>query len=379
MKALIYNGPRNVTVTDVPDPRIEHPKDALVRITTTNICGSDLHMYEGRTDMEAGRVLGHEPLGEVVEVGSAVERVRVGDLVCMPFNVACGFCKNCERGLTNYCVIANPDPDIAGGAYGFADMGPWQGAQAEFLRVPWADFNCLRLPPDAREKENDYVMVADIFPTGYHSTVMAGVRPGDSVVVYGGGPVGQMAAYSAILRSAATVMVVDRHPDRLTLAEKIGAIPIDDSKASPVEQVLDQTGGEGADCGCECVGYQAHDPEGHEHIDLTLNNLVKSVRIAGRMGVVGDFVPQDPGAADDLSRKGEAVFDYGLFWSKGQQMGTGQCPVKRYNRKLRDLIHAGKAQPSFVVSHQLPLNEAPAAYKHFDAREPGWTKVVLKP
>jgi threonine dehydrogenase-like Zn-dependent dehydrogenase len=336
-------------------------------------------MYEGRTDFEPGRVFGHENLGQVVEVGSGVERIKVGDWVCIPFNVACGHCKNCERGLTNYCLIANPDPQIAGAAYGFADMGPWRGGQADYLCVPWADFNCLKLPEDAEEKQDDYVMVADIFPTGYHATEMAGVEPGDSVVIYGGGPVGLMAAYSAALKSASMVMVVDRHPDRLRLVESIGAIPIDDSKASPVDQVLELTGGAGADRGCECVGYQAHDPQGHEHPNMTLNNLVKSVRYTGSIGVVGVFVPEDPGGSDEFAKHGEVVFDFGMFWFRGQRMGTGQCPVKRYNRQLRNLIHTGAATPSFIISQRTPLDGAPDAYEHFDRRDEGWTKVVLKP
>jgi glutathione-independent formaldehyde dehydrogenase len=379
MKAVVYDGPRQVSVVEVPEPKIEQSTDVLIRITTTNICGSDLHMYEGRTDFEPGRTFGHENLGEVVEVGGAVEHVRLGDMVCLPFNVACGRCKNCERGFTNYCITANPDPQLAGAAYGFADMGPWQGGQAEFLRVPWADFNCLRLPEDAREKQDDYVMLADIFPTGYHATQLAGVEPGDCVVIYGAGPVGLMAAYSAALKSASKVMVVDRHPDRLRLAASIGAIPIDDSTVSPVDQVLELTDGEGADKGCECVGYQAHDPQGHEHPNLTLNNLVASVRFTGSIGVVGVYVPEDPGGPDELAKHGEVAFDFGEFWFKGQRMGCGQCPVKAYNRYLRGLIEDGTAKPSFVVSHDLPLEEAPNAYEHFDARDNGWTKVVLKP
>ena len=258
-------------------------------------------------------------------------------------------------------------------------MGPWSGGQAELLRVPWADFNCLKLPEDAREKEEDYVMVADIFPTGYHATEMAGVSPGDSVVIYGAGPVGLMAAYSSTLKSAKQVMSVDRHPDRLRLAESIGAIPIDDSKVDPVQQVNELTGGLGADCGCECVGYQAHDAQGHEHPNMTLNNLVKSVKFTGRIGVVGVYVPQDPGGPDDLAKQGEVAFDFGMFWFRGQQMGTGQCPVKRYNRQLRDLIHEDKAQPSFIVSHRLGLEQAPDGYEHFDRRDEGWTKVLLHP
>ena len=162
MKALVYNGPRDVSVKNVPDAKIERPTDVLVRITSTNICGSDLHMYEGRTDMQPGRILGHENLGEVIEVGPAVDRIKVGDRVALPFNVGCGFCENCERGLSAFCLTTNPG--MAGAAYGFADMGPYAGGQAELLRVPYGDYNCLVLPRDAEEKENDYVMLADIFP-----------------------------------------------------------------------------------------------------------------------------------------------------------------------------------------------------------------------
>lgn len=379
MKAVVYDGPRQVSIREVPDARIERPTDVLVRITTTNICGSDLHMYEGRTDFETGRWFGHENLGQVIEVGDAVDRVRVGDFVVVPFNVACGHCKNCERGLTNYCLTAQPEKEWAGAAYGFADMGPWAGGQAELLRVPWGDFNCLVLGEDAEERQTDYVMLADIFPTGYHATEMAGVQPGDQTVIYGAGPVGCMAAYSAILKGASKVMVVDRHPDRLAKVEEIGAIPVDDSAVDPVEAVNEMTMGLGADNGCECVGYQAHDPDGDEHPDATLNRLVRSVRFTGRIGVVGVYVPQDPGGPDELARNGRVAFDYGQFWFRGQSMGTGQCPVKRYDRRLRDLIAAGKATPSWIVSHELALDEAPSAYERFDSRDAGWTKVVLHP
>jgi glutathione-independent formaldehyde dehydrogenase len=366
----------------VPDAKIEKPTDVLVRIMSTNICGSDLHMYEGRTDFPRGGVFGHENLGQVIEVGSAVDRVKVGNWVAIPFNIGCGFCKNCERGLSAFCLTTadrSVVPNMAGAAYGFADMGPYRGGQADLLRVPYGDYNCLKLPPDAEERQNDYVMLADIFPTGWHCTELAGLRPGESVVIYGAGPVGLMAAHSAMIKGACMVMVVDRHPDRLRLAASIGALPIDDSKGSPVDQVMKLTNGIGADRGCECVGYQAHDPDGHEHPNMTMNNLVKSVKFTGGIGVVGVYVPQDPAPQDELYKQGEIVFDHGLFWFKGQSMGTGQCNVKAYNRQLRDLISKGRAKPSFIVSHELPLGEAPNAYKHFDARDDGWTKVVLKP
>ncbi|MHB8885316.1 MAG: glutathione-independent formaldehyde dehydrogenase [Methylovirgula sp.] len=377
MKGLVYHGPRDVRVIEVQDARIEKETDALVQITTTNICGSDLHMYEGRTSVGKGKVLGHENLGKVIAVGRAVERVKVGDWVCLPFNIGCGFCKNCERGMTQACLTTNPGK--TGAAYGYAEMGPYEGGQAEALRVPFADFNCLVLPSDAEEKQNDYVMLSDIWPTGWHATELAGVQAGESVVIYGAGPVGLFAAYSAIIKGARDVMIVDRHPDRLRLAEQIGAIPIDDSREDPIDAVMKLTNGEGADKGCECVGWQCHDPAGHEVPNDTMNKLVKSVRPTGALGVVGVFVPKDPKAADPMMKDGQIAFDFGLFFEKGLRMGSGQTPVKAYNRRLCELIAADRAQPSFLVSHELPLSAAPDAYKHFDARENGWTKVVLRP
>lgn len=378
----MYNGPHDVSISEVPDAKIEHPNDIIVRITSTNICGSDLHMYEGRTSFEQGRSLGHENMGEVVEVGPGVSKVKVGEYVVLPFNIACGFCKQCEQGLTNYCLTMQPAPAMAGAAYGFAEMGPYAGGQAEYLRVPFGDFNALRLGEDAAERQKDYVMLADIFPTGYHATEMAGVKPGDQTVVFGAGPVGLMAAYSAVLKGAGRVWVADHQPDRLALAEHVGAIAIDTSKEDPAEVIKEATLGLGADNGCECVGYQAHDPQDHENASLTLNQLINSVRFTGRLGVVGVFLPEDPGgkeAQNELEAQGKVPLDYGLMWFKGQAMGTGQAPVKRYNRALRDLIAGGKAEPSFLVSHELPLHEAPSAYENFDKRSPGWTKVVLHP
>ena len=377
MRALVYHGPKKVSVDEVPDARIERPTDALIRVTTTNICGSDLHMYEGRTDVEEGKVLGHENMGEVIEVGSGVDRVKVGDMVCLPFNIGCGFCKNCEAGLTGFCLTANPGN--AGAAYGYADMGPYNGGQAELLRVPWADWNALVLPDDAREKQADYVMLSDILPTGYHGTELAQVGTGDSVVIWGAGPVGLMAALSAQLRGADQVLVVDRQPDRLRLAEKIGATPVDDSAGDAVQQVLDATRGEGADKGVEAVGYQAHDHHGQERPGLTINSLIQAVRPTGRIGVVGVFVPEDPSAQDDLAQEGKFAFDFGTFFFKGQAMGTGQANVKQYNRGLRNLIHRGKVQPSVIVSQELSLDQAAEGYQRFDDREDGWTKVLLHP
>ncbi|WP_426148062.1 glutathione-independent formaldehyde dehydrogenase [Polaromonas sp. DSR2-3-2] len=377
MKALVYNGPRDVQVREVPDAKIERATDVLVKITSANICGSDLHMYEGRTSMEPGRILGHENMGEVIEVGPAVDRVKVGDRVCLPFNIGCGFCENCEKGLTGFCLTANPG--TAGAAYGFAGMGPYSGGQAELLRVPYGDFNCLVLPRGSEEKENDYVMLSDIFPTGYHATELADVKPGHSVVIYGAGPVGLMAASSAVLKGASMVMVVDTHKDRLQLAEKLGAIAIDDTEGAGVERIMELTGGKGADCGCECVGYQCCNMHREEVSNLTMNNLVATVKATGGIGVVGVFVPEDPGSQDKLQKRGQMAFDFGQFWFKGQRMGTGQANVKAYNRLLSRLIEKDKVKPSWIVSHELPLEQAPQAYANFDQRKTGWTKVVLKP
>ena len=378
MKALVYHGPRKVSIDKVPDAKIQKPTDAIVKLTVTNICGSDLHMYEGRTDVAKGTIFGHENMGEVVEVGPAVSAVKKGDRVVLPFNIACGFCENCERGLTGFCLTC-AEPGSAGAAYGYADMGPYPGGQAEYLRVPYADFNCLVLPEDADEKERDYVMLSDIFPTGWHATRLANLSPGDSVVIYGAGPVGLMAALSARVQGASRIFVIDHKEDRLSLAESLGAIPIDSTNGTEAKEILELTKGLGADCGCECVGYQCHSNTGKEVPNMTMNALVEAVKPTGLIGCVGVFVPQDPKASDALAKKGEMAFDFGKFWSKGMRLGTGQANVKAYNRKLRDLIHWDRANPSIIISHELSLDQAPDAYKHFDQRDDGWTKVILRP
>jgi glutathione-independent formaldehyde dehydrogenase len=377
MKAVVFHGPRNLAVEEVPDPRIEEPLDAIIRITTANICGSDLHPYEGRADMDDGMVLGHENMGIVEAVGSAVGRIKVGDRVSVPFNLACGTCRNCNNGWTSACLRANPSGN-PGAGYGYPKMGPYRGGQAELLRVPWADFNLLELPPgDANEA--DFTMLSDIFPTGYHGTELAGVGPGSTVAIFGAGPVGLMAAHSAFLRGASQVFVVDKEPDRLGLAGKIGATAVNLADADPVDVILDGTDGFGVDCGVECVGYQAHDQHGEEHPELVLDNLVAAVRATGRIGVVGVYVPEDPGAATEEAKEGRVAFNYGAAFEKGIAIGAGQCPVKRYNRELRDLIIHGLARPSFIVSHDLDLDDAVEAYANFDERRDGWTKVLLHP
>jgi glutathione-independent formaldehyde dehydrogenase len=377
MRAVVYKEPFKVAIENVPDPKIEHPNDALVRITSTAICGSDLHMYEGRTAAKPGIVFGHENMGIVEEVGPGVTSIKKGDRVSMPFNVACGFCKNCLAGNTGFCLTVNPG--FAGGAYGYVAMGPYTGGQAEYLRVPFADFNCLVLPPGT-EHEADFAMLADIFPTGYHGCELAQVSPGESVVVYGAGPVGLMAAYSALIRGASRVFSVDRIPERLNKAKEIGAIPINFDQGDPVQQIKDQTNGEGTDKGVDAVGYQAVARNAqHEEPAVVLNALINTVRPTGMLGVPGLYVPSDPGGPDANAKQGLLLVAIGKLFEKGLRMGTGQCNVKRYNRQLRDLIISGRAKPSFVVSNEIPLDQAPQAYEKFDKRIEGYTKVILHP
>ncbi|MER5211334.1 glutathione-independent formaldehyde dehydrogenase [Streptomyces sp. NPDC002838] len=377
MKAVVYKGPFEVAVEQVEAPGLQHPNDVIVRVTSTAICGSDLHMYEGRTAAEPGIVFGHENLGIIEETGDGVSSLKRGDRVVMPFNVACGFCKNCTAGFTGFCVTVNPG--FAGGAYGYVAMGPFSGGQAEYVRVPYADFNCLKLP-EGDANESDFVLLADIFPTGYHGNELADVRPGESVAVYGGGPVGLMAAYSALLRGARKVFVVDRVAERLQKAEEIGAIPVNFADGNPVEQIKDQTEGEGTDKGIDAVGYQAQARgEDREEPATVLNSLVETVRPTGALGIPGLYVPSDPGGPDEQAKQGMLLVAIGRLFEKGLRLGTGQCNVKRYNRQLREMIIEGRARPSFVVSHELSLDEAPSAYEKFDKRVEGYTKVVLHP
>lgn len=395
MKAVVLKGTSQVSVESVDDPRIERATDCVVRITSAAICGSDLHMYEGRTPAQAGLVMGHENLGVVEEVGDAVVSLRRGDRVVLPFNIACGFCANCTRGDYNFCLVANPEGTHA--AYGYSGMGPFRGGQAELLRVPFADVNCLKLPGTPGDQfEDDFVLLADIFPTAFHATELANVHAGSSVAVFGAGPVGLLSAYSAILKGASEVFVVDSIPERLRKAEQIGAVAVDFRKGSPAEQIRDlrrrnplymgalRAGEEkmlGVMCGIDAVGYQARDfsDPAYEEPNEVLDALADVVNPTGAVGLIGVYMPRDPGATGQAAQRGRFELPVGRFWEKGIAIGQGQCPVKRYNARLRDLVIAGRAKPSFIVSHRLPLAEAPRAYEHFDRREAGYTKVVLKP
>jgi glutathione-independent formaldehyde dehydrogenase len=377
MRAVVYEKPFNVAVKQVEDPKIQHPNDVIVRVTSSCICGSDLHMYEGRTAVQPGTIFGHENMGIVEETGSGVVTLHKGDRVVMPFNVACGFCKNCERGYTAFCLTVNPG--FAGGAYGYVAMGPYPGGQAEYVRVPYADFNALKLPPGT-EHEEDFAMLADIFPTGYHGAKLAQVEMGDSVVVFGAGPVGLMAAYSSLIIGAAEVYIVDRISERLQKAKEMGAIPIDFSKSDPLEQIRSLRHGDGVDKGIDAVGYQAiAQKQNMEAPNTVLDSLIQIVNPTGALGIPGLYVPSDPGGVDPQAQQGRLLIPFGKLFEKGLKMGTGQCDVKRYDRHLRDMIIAGRAKPSMVVSNIVPLDDAPMAYDKFDKRIEGYTKVILKP
>ncbi len=394
MKAVVYKGSHKVAVENVSDPAIEAPTDAIVRITSTGLCGSDLHMYDGRTEFPPGRVLGHEPMGVIEEVGDATTNVEEGDRVVMPFNIACGFCFNCQRGYTSACLTTNPER--AGAGYGYAGMGPYNGGQAEYLRVPFADFNCLKLSGKPGDQwEDDFVLLSDIFPTGYHATELAGVQAGDSVAVFGAGPVGLLAAYSAMLKGASEVYVVDYIPARLQRAESIGAIPIDFSQGDPVKQIRQKRSekGEldyrssyeekkmpGVMRGIDAVGFQARDNKSpsKERPVQVLDELIELVNPTGGIGVIGVYEPKDEGAPTEDAKQGRMDERFGRLWQKAISVGTGQTPVARYNAYLRDLIQAGRAKPSFIISHHMKLDDAPEAYDEFDKRENGYTKIIFK-
>ncbi|SDX79543.1 glutathione-independent formaldehyde dehydrogenase [Halobellus clavatus] len=392
IQGVVYNGPHEVAIEEVDDPGIQDPTDVVIDVTSTCICGSDLHMYEGRTAAEPGIVFGHEAMGIVDEVGDGVSSLEVGDRVSIPFNVACGHCKNCEEGKTGFCLNVNQEGSVpAGGAYGYVGMGPYQGGQAERMRVPFADFNALKLPDEGHE--DDFALLADIFPTGWHGTELADLQPGESVAIFGAGPVGLMAAYSAKIKGASEIYVVDRVPSRLELAEEhCDATAINFEEGNPVEQIIDEHGGE-VNKGVDAVGYQSVEPESvrdsdepydptKENPGVLINQLIRVVEPKGRLGIIGLYVPEDPGAPDTISEmeaQGRLGIDFGKLFEKGQGLATGQCDVKSYNRYLRDLIIAGRAEPSFVVSHRVGLDEAAEMYDRFDNREEGFTKVILEP
>lgn len=394
MKAVVFEGESHMRVTEQNRPSVAGPKDALLRVTTSAICGSDLHMYEGRTALPAGHMVGHEIMGVVEKVGEAVMSIRPGDRVVLPFNIACGYCYNCHRGYTNMCLTMNEKKPHA--AYGYAGMGPYKGGQAEYVLVPNADFNCLKLPGKPFDQwEEDFIMLADVFPTGFYGAELAQVSAGKSVAVFGAGPVGLMAALSSLIKGASEVYVVDFVPERLAKAKELGATPINARDGDPVEQIFALRAkvpglrgrlrpGEdklkGVECAIDAVGYQARDDKDYAHEKPTqvIDNMVRVVNPAGHIGIVGVYMAPDPGAKTDQAKNGVFALPVAELFDKAVTIGMGQCPVKRYNEELRDLIIMGRAKPSRIVSHRIQIDQAPEAYKKFDQRVEGYTKVLIQ-
>lgn len=394
-RIVTYDGPGEVSVEEVPYPKLELPDDvaswlgvprsaphaAILKVVTTNICGSDQHMVRGRTAAEEGQTLGHEIMGEVVETGSDVLFVEEGDICSVPFNIACGRCRMCFEGQTGVCL--NVNPDRPGAAYGYVDMGGWLGGQADYVMVPFADFNLLRIPDRdaALEKALDLTMLSDIFPTGYHGAISAGVTTGSTVYVAGAGPVGLAAALSAQLLGASRVIVGDMVEDRLAQAESFGCDTVDLSEDAELpEQLAELVGEPEVDAAIDAVGFEArgHGSEGEEAPATVLNSVMEVTRVAGRLGIPGLYVTGDPGAPDDSAKEGTLKVRIGLGWAKSQTMTTGQCPVKRYNRQLMELILADKAPIADAVNATLlPLDEAPRGYQEFD--DGAARKFVLDP
>jgi glutathione-independent formaldehyde dehydrogenase len=343
---------------------------AILKVVASNICGSDQHMVRGRTTAPAGLALGHEITGEVVEVGRDVEFIKVGDLVSVPFNIACGRCINCKAGKTGVCL--NVNPDRPGSAYGYVDMGGWVGGQAEYAMVPYADWNLLVFPDkdQALAKIRDLTMLSDIFPTGYHGCVTAGVGTGSTVYIAGAGPVGLAAATSAFLLGAAVVIVADLQKERLEQARSFGCETVDVSQGEPRDQVEQILGEPEVDAAVDAVGFEAH---GHgsdadsERPATVLNTVMDVTRAGGAVGIPGLYVTGDPGASDDAAKTGSLSIRLGLGWAKSLSFTTGQCPVMRYNRQLMQAILHDRTQIAKNVNATvIPLDQAPQGYADFD-------------
>jgi glutathione-independent formaldehyde dehydrogenase len=394
-KIVVYKEPGVVAVEDHDIPKLEVPTDVakakgltqkavhgvILRNIATNICGSDQHMVRGRTTAPPGQTLGHEITGEIIEKGEDVQFLQVGDIVSVPFNIACGRCRNCREGQTGICL--NVNPARAGSAYGYVDMGGWEGGQAEFVMVPFADFNLLKFPDrdQALEKIRDLTMLSDIFPTGYHGAYTAGVTTGSTVYVAGAGPVGLAAAYSSQLLGAAVVIVGDRNPDRLAQARSFGCETVDISQDATLEdQIAEILGTNEVDCAVDAVGFEAsgHGRGAGEAPATVLNSVMSLTRAGGRLGIPGLYVTGDPGAPDEEAKEGTLKVRLGLGWAKSHTFTTGQCPVLKYNRGLMMSILHDKAHIAQAVNATvIPLDDAPRGYQEFD--QGAARKYVLNP
>jgi len=395
-KAVAYVGPGHVEVETIDYPELVlkdrpgvNPKNVgrkcdhgvILQIVSTNICGSDQHMVRGRTTAPQGLVLGHEITGEVIEVGRDVEYIKKGDLCSVPFNIACGRCRNCKEGKTGICL--NVNPERPGSAYGYVDMGGWVGGQAEYVMVPYADWNLLKFPDkeQAMEKIVDLTMLSDIFPTGFHGAYTAGVGPGSTVYVAGAGPVGLACAHSAQFLGASVVIVGDLIPERLTQARSFGCETVDVSKGEVRDQIEQILGVPEVDAAVDCVGFEAkgHGAEASREAPATVLNSVMEIAKAGAsLGIPGLYVTGDPGGIDEDAKVGSLKIRIGLGWAKSHVFTTGQCPVMRYHRGLmnailHDRVQIAKAVNATVIS----LDDAPQGYKDFD--QGASKKFVLNP
>lgn len=373
-RGVVYMRPGKVEVRDIEDPVLSAPDGrklghgVILKVISTNICGSDQHMVRGRTTAMPGLVLGHEITGEIIEKGADVEMLDVGDIVSVPFNVACGRCRCCKEQDTGVCLTVNPSR--AGGAYGYVDMGGWIGGQARYVMVPYADFNLRKFPDRDRamEKIRDLTMLSDILPTGFHGAVKAGVGVGSVVYVAGAGPVGLAAAASARILGAAVVMVGDFNKERLEHARKVGFEPIDLSASDRLgDMIAEVTGSNEVDSAIDAVGFEARGHSGGEQPAIVLNQMMEITRPAGSVGIPGLYVTEDPGAVDGAAKQGSLSLRFGLGWAKAQSFHTGQTPVLKYNRQLMQAILHGRLNIAEIVNAEvISLEDAAAGYESFD-------------
>jgi glutathione-independent formaldehyde dehydrogenase len=384
-RGVVYIKPGEVQVKDIADPKFENPQGrkiehgVILKVVSTNICGSDQHMVRGRTSAPPGMVLGHEITGEVIEKGLDVEMLELGDLVSAPFNVACGRCRTCRETNTNVCLTVNPGR--AGGAYGYVDMGGWIGGQARYVMVPYADFNLLKFPDkdQALSKIMNLTMLTDILPTGFHGALNAGVKAGSTVYVAGAGPVGLATAASAKLLGASIIMIGDLNQARLNHAKEVGFVPIDLSQHDRLdEQVADVVGTPTVDSVIDAVGFEAKAHGGGDQPAIVLNQAMEIIRPAGAIGVPGLYVTEDPGAQDEAARKGNLSLRLGLGWSKAISFHAGQTPVLRYNRQLMMALLNDRLPIAKIVNAKaISLEDAPEGYAEFD--KGAAVKFVLDP
>lgn len=378
MRALTYRGPKRVKMTKKPDPRIEHPEDAIVRVTRSAICGSDLHLYNGLVaDTRVGQVFGHEFTGVVVDIGTHVRTLKAGDRVIVPFNISCGRCERCALGLTAYCESSNPHSELACGVFGYSHTtGGFDGGQAEFVRVPFADFGPMKIPADMEDE--DVLFLTDIFPTGYQAAEMGEIQPGDTVFVFGAGPVGLFAAKSAWLMGAQRVVVIDHLEDRLEFAKKWAQVETVNFREheNVVLHLKKITEMKGADVvidavGMEAVGSGLHTFTGAAMLQsgrpTSIGWAIHTVKKAGVVSIVGVYGPP------------WNIVPIGDAMNKGVTIRLGQCNVKRYMPHLLEHIRKGHVDAKGIISHRLPLEDTPRGYELFQKKEDGCRKVVLIP